>query len=80
MGSTNRTDDALARARQAKDQLQRKLASCESLRGIGITRVGEAYGVKVNLSNDEDRKSIPDAVKGVPVVVDVVGEIRKRGT
>jgi hypothetical protein len=78
MGSTKRADGGLQRARQAKEQLQRTLASCASLRGIGITRVGEAYGVKVNLSNEGDRKSVPDAVKGVPVVVDVVGEIRKR--
>jgi hypothetical protein len=79
MGSTKRADAGLEQARQAKDQLQRKLAACESLRGIGITRVGQAYAVKVNLSNAADRESVPDAVKGVQVVVAVVGEIRKRG-
>jgi hypothetical protein len=47
--------------------------------GVGITRVGEGYGVKVNLgAAPEEGTELPEAVDGVPVRVEVVGEVRKR--
>lgn len=78
MPPTNRDQDALSRARTVKDRLQKTLASRADVCGIGITKVGMSYGVKVNLSDGADRDSVPTAIQGVPIVVDVVGPIRKR--
>jgi len=47
--------------------------------GVGITRRDHEYAVKVNLeaepASDEE---LPDQIDGVPVVVHVVGRIRKQ--
>lgn len=45
--------------------------------GVGITRVGDGYGVKVNLSKRPSAR-LPAQVDGVPVRVEIVGVIRKR--
>jgi hypothetical protein len=64
-----------ARAAKAKAaQLLRALP----LVGIGITRIGEGYGVKVNLSRSICTDQLPTEVDGVPIQAEVVGEIRKR--
>ena len=78
MPSSKQDQDALSRARAAKDRLQKTLASRADVCGIGITKVGASFGLKVNLSGAEHRDSIPAAVQGVPVIVYVVGAIRKR--
>ena len=45
--------------------------------GVGITRVGEGYGLKINL-REPATEALPTEVAGVPVRVDVVGAIRKQ--
>lgn len=73
--SPNRTTIDAARA--AKDQAKRSLAGVPGIAGIGLTRQGEGYAVKVNLQEDR-QQLIPHEVAGVPVVVEVVGRIVKR--
>ncbi len=47
--------------------------------GVGITRIDDGYGLKVNLSAaPEPGTPVPEEVNGVPVRVEVVGTIRKR--
>ena len=47
--------------------------------GVGITRVGDGQGVKVNLQTPPGPGvTLPESVEGVPVRVDVVGRIRKQ--
>ena len=47
--------------------------------GVGITRIADGYAVKVNLRNAmPDKQSIPDSINGVPIQVEVVGEIHKQ--
>lgn len=47
--------------------------------GVGITRVDDGYGIKVNLRAAPARGAeMPETVNGVPVRVEVVGPIRKR--
>jgi hypothetical protein len=69
----------LDEARAAKERAKATFAGQASVVGIGITRVGDGYGVKVNLGapppSDTD---LPDAIDGVPVRIEVVGPIRKR--
>lgn len=47
--------------------------------GVGITRVGKGYGLKVNLGGKPAAGvSLPKEVHGVPVRIEVVGKIGKR--
>jgi hypothetical protein len=67
----------LEEARAAKARASHLLGALPVV-GVGITRVGEGYGVKVNLSRNVDRDQLPSHVDGVPVQTEVVGEIRKQ--
>ena len=70
----------LDEARAAKPLVERQLASLAGVVGVGITRVGRGYGVKVNLSQAPATPAeIPAEVAGVPVRIEVVGVVRKRG-
>ena len=46
--------------------------------GVGITRIGDGYGLKVNLSESVAADAVPEQMDGVPIKTEVVGEIRKR--
>ena len=70
----------LDEARAAKPLVEQTLAGLADVVGVGITRVGRGYGVKVNLSQPPaSPAAIPSEVAGVPVRVEFVGTIRKRG-
>lgn len=70
----------IERARAAKTHLLEKLSDLPQLGGIGLVRVGEGFGVKVNLSAalDNDDESVPQAFEGVPVLVEIVGRVSAR--
>lgn len=72
------TPITLEAARQAKEVLTREIDGAPWLRGIGITRVPAGYAVRVNVVKltDEIQAHIPPSVNSVPVIVDVVGNIR----
>ena len=66
----------LEQARAAKEKAKRLFTSNV---GVGITRVNDGYGVKVNLRTPISKDaSIPTSIDGVPVQFEVVGEIRKQ--
>lgn len=47
--------------------------------GVGITRIGKGYGLKINLEEAPSGKvGLPATIKGIPVLVEVVGPLRKR--
>jgi hypothetical protein len=47
--------------------------------GVGITRVGEGYGLKVNLQcTPRNSAALPREVDGVPVRIEIVGTVRKQ--
>ena len=66
----------LKQARAAKARAATVLAALP-VAGIGITRVGAGYGLKVNLESAATGE-VPATVDGVPVQVEVVGKVRKR--
>lgn len=69
----------LNRARAAKSALLESVGAHPAVRGVGVTRSGEGYAVKLNLAEPRPRGlKVPKAVMGVPVVVDVVGRIVAR--
>jgi hypothetical protein len=69
----------LAEARAAKERAKALLADKASVVGIGITRVGDSYGVKVNLdASPAADAGLPETIDGVPIRIETVGSIRKR--
>lgn len=64
-------------ASQAKNALKNVLGQPNWLRGIGIGGAHNRYCIKVNVASltDEVQNAIPESVSGVPVVVEVVGDI-----
>ncbi len=70
----------LESVRAAKPAAQKVFAALADVAGVGITRIGDGYGVKVNLrAAPAAGVVLPAEVEGVPVRVEVVGTIRKLG-
>ena len=69
----------LAQARAAKKKIAKILDGDPSVTGIGITRIGLSYGVKLNfLERTPSAEKVPHEIDGVPVKVETVGRISKR--
>ena len=69
----------IEKARAAKAKALSVFAELAQVNGVGITRVGDGYGVKVNLSEHlPEGAQLPDEVDGVPILVEFVGPITKR--
>jgi hypothetical protein len=66
----------LAQARAAREAAKARLAGRREVTGIGVARLGDGYAVKVNLR--EAAAGVPAEILGVPVRVEVVGQVRKR--
>jgi hypothetical protein len=69
----------LAQARAAKSKATALFSALAPVVGVGLTRVGDGYGLKVNLER-APIKPLPPDVDGVPVRVEIVGRIGKRQT
>lgn len=70
---------SLAQARAAKDAARALLSGLPGVVGVGITKVGEDYAVKLNLREPlPPGVSAPERIGRVPVRVEVVGRITKR--
>ena len=73
------TGHTLEAARAAKSKAKAIFGRYGDVNGVGITRVGEGYGVKINLvSLLSKRIDWPQRIDDVPVVVEVVGRVVKR--
>lgn len=70
---------ALEEARAAKKQAKLVFQKLGRLSGIGITRQGDSYAVKVNFESPPTKNTLlPKEINGVPVVVHIVGKIHKQ--
>jgi hypothetical protein len=59
----------------AKDHAVKLLfARFPEVSGVGVTRVDDGWGLKVNLRRPS-RKPLPRQLDGVPIVSEVVGEV-----
>lgn len=67
----------LEEARAARAKLAALLEGVEEVRGLGIAMLSGGYGVKLNLASAVTAVVIPPEIDGVPVVVEVVGEVRQ---
>jgi hypothetical protein len=69
----------LKKAQAAKRAALVRLRSVAEVVGVGITRVGGEYAVKVNLREPvELGAKLPDSIDGVAVRVEITGPIRAR--
>jgi hypothetical protein len=69
----------LEQARAAKTAAKTRLARMDAVVGIGITRVGHGYAIKVNLREPLPAGvHLPATIDDVPLVVEVVGAIHPR--
>jgi hypothetical protein len=70
---------SIEQARAAKALAKSALVGVPGIVGIGLTKLGDDYALKVNLLEPlPGDVHVPDQVAGVPVRVEVVGVIRKR--
>ena len=69
---------SLDEARAARDKIATRFVDHPLLNGIGIARVPGGFGVKLNFARRPAGISLPAAVDGVPLEVDVIGEIKKQ--
>ena len=67
--------DPLSQVRAAKKKAETKLRGVREVNGIGITKIGADYALKVNLEA-QPRTPVPTSIDGVPVKTEVVGKIR----
>ena len=75
----NENSSSLDEVRAAKAQALAVFSALADVVGVGITSVGSAYGLKVNVTAlPKSTDPFPTHVAGVPVKVEVVGTIRKR--
>jgi hypothetical protein len=78
-GKARPSGSTIEKVRAAKPLAAQLFGKSGALVGIGITRHGSGYGLKVNLSKSLERPGdVPEQINGVPVHVDVVGPIRKQ--
>ena len=67
-------------ARAAKAKAKTELAGVPGVMGIGLTKIGDDYALKINLREAlPSDVRLPESIEGVPVQAEVVGPIRKRG-
>jgi hypothetical protein len=70
---------SLERAQAAKKTALQRFGKLETLTGVGITRVGGEYAVKLNLREPiGPGVKLPPDIDGVPLRVEVTGGIRTR--
>jgi hypothetical protein len=70
----------LSQARAAKAKVVELMKGSDAVNGVGIARQGAGYAVKLNLVRPAKTDAVPSTVDGVPVKVEIVGEITKGST
>lgn len=72
-------DPTLERVRNAKNAAEKTFSAWAKVVGIGITRIGGVYGLKVNVASaPSTAAALPREIECIPVHVEVVGPLKKR--
>ena len=78
-GEETTSGQPIEKVRAAQRKAEAQFARHDEVNGIGITRVGEGFGLKVNLTRPlKSGSTLPEQIDDVPVQVEVVGPIRAR--
>ncbi|NBC34444.1 MAG: hypothetical protein GVY13_17350 [Alphaproteobacteria bacterium] len=68
---------SLEKARAAKAHTIDMIDESDDVVGVGITKANDGFAVKVNYRTDDLINRLPDIIDGVPIVKEVVGDLRK---
>ena len=72
-------EEQLEAARAVKEKAAKLMERFGQVCGVGITRREGVYAVKVNLEVEPSSSDkLPEEIDGVPIVVRVIGSIRKQ--
>lgn len=77
MATKAKNPATLEQARAAKSKAESMLSRNRRVNGVGLTRRGRGWCVKVNLSG-ATRANLPTEIDGVPIQVEQVGKVSKR--
>jgi hypothetical protein len=78
LGQIAMNETPLDRARSAKPKAIEAFGRLADVVGVGITRVGSGYALKVNLRFAPSPATVlPTEIEGVPVRIEIVGEARR---
>jgi hypothetical protein len=67
----------LEEAREAKRKAADLFRDLPELAGLGITKVGKRFAVKLNLRAPlADGIELPEEIDGVPIQIEIVGKIK----
>ena len=66
----------IEQARKAKAEASKCLSQSLPIVGLGLSKQGENYVLKVNLSHHIAPTRLPQLMAGVPIIYEVVGSIR----
>jgi hypothetical protein len=70
---------SIERARVAKAHVLERFEKVPQVGAVGLIRVGEGYGLKINLSEPlKSGEAIPPEFEGVPILIDVTGRVVAR--
>ena len=73
------SDQSLDKARAVKGRVLAVFEPLAEVAGVGITRIGDGYGVKVNLRKQPIAAvTLPESFEGVPIRIEVIGTVKKR--
>ncbi len=69
---------SIEQARLIKPKARAAAEGCATVIGVGLTRIGDSYAVKVNMRDQPAGQAVlPDSIDGVAIVYEVVGRIER---
>ena len=69
---------SIAQARLAKPKARAAVEVCVGVVGVGLTKIGDSYAIKVNLRHPLAQADLPQTIDGVRVIYEVVGPVSLR--
>jgi hypothetical protein len=69
---------SIEQARLAKSKARTAAEAYAGVVGVGLTKIGDSYAIKVNLCREPVQEDLPHSIDGVPIVYEVVGTISLR--
>ena len=69
---------SIEQARLVKSKARTAAEAYASVVGVGLTKIGDSYAIKVNLCHKPAQETLPNSIDGVPIVYEIVGTISLR--
>jgi len=70
---------SLEQARRTKPKAKAAALTCAGVVGVGLTKIGDSYAVKVNVSEYSPAvRALPEVIDGVRIVYELTGPLTLR--